>query len=133
MEVIVSNNVKTALEEYRKSLKNYPISLERAHKKFANMISALQALGTAISTPSVCMNKDLLQSFDSNGNPMNKNLKRFNYKDERGFQWAFACLYDYDNDTITILKMMAAPLVKECISELVCPILEFHNRLRAIR
>ena len=41
MEVIVSNNVKTALEEYRKSLKNYPISLERAHKKFANMISAL--------------------------------------------------------------------------------------------
>ena len=75
MEVIVSNNVKTALEKYRKSLKNYPISLERAHKKFSNMISALQALGTAISTPSVCMNKDLLQSFDSNGNPMNKNLK----------------------------------------------------------
>lgn len=53
MEVIVSNNVKTALEKYRKSLKNYPISLERAHKKFANIISALQALGTAISTPSV--------------------------------------------------------------------------------
>ena len=59
------------------------------------------------------MHKDLLQTFDSNGNPMNTNLKRFNYKDESQYQWAFACLYDYDNDTITILKMVGANYIKE--------------------
>ena len=133
MVVIVSADVRNSISEYTNALTKYPITIERARQKIGNMKSALQALGTAISTPSVCMNKDLLQSFDSNGNPMNKNLKRFNYKDESGFQWAFACLYDYDNDTITILKMMAASLVKECISELVRPILEFNDRLMAIR
>ena len=129
----MSADVRNSISEYTNALTKYPITIERARQKIGNMKSALQALGTAISTPSVCMNKDLLQSFDSNGNPMNKNLKRFNYKDESGFQWAFACLYDYDNDTITILKMMAASLVKECISELVRPILEFNDRLMAIR
>ena len=131
--MIVSADVRNSIIEYTNALTKYPITIERVRQKIGNMKSALQALGTAISTPSVCMNKDLLQSFDSNGNPMNKNLKRFNYKDESGFQWAFACLYDYDNDTITILKMMAASLVKECISELVRPILEFNDRLMAIR
>jgi len=133
MVVIVSADVRNSISEYTNALTKYPITIERARQKIGNMKSALQALGTAISTLSVCMNKDLLQSFDSNGNPMNKNLKRFNYKDESGFQWAFACLYDYDNDTITILKMMAASLVKECISESVRPILEFNDRLMAIR
>lgn len=133
MVMIVSADVRNSISEYTNALTKYPITIERVRQKIGNMKSALQALGTAISTPSVCMNKDLLQSFDSNGNPMNKNLKRFNYKDESGFQWAFACLYDYDNDTITILKMMAASLVKECISELVRPILEFNDRLMAIR
>lgn len=133
MVVVISVDVQNAIDDYANALTKYPISTSRAHQKVDHLIESLQALGTAISTPSVCMNKDLLQSFDSNGKPMNKNLKRFNYKDESGFQWAFACLYDYDNDTITILKMMAASLVKECISELVHPILEFNDRLMAIR
>lgn len=79
------------------------------------------------------MYKDLLQTFDKRGNPLNKNLKRFNYKDKSEFQWAFACLYDYDNETITILKTMAASLVKEDINDTVKTILEFNKRLMAIK
>lgn len=72
MVVIFSNNVKNGLEVYRKSLGNYPISRERALKKFDNMVSALNNLGSAISTPPICMYKDLGQSFTSDGQPITR-------------------------------------------------------------
>ena len=132
MVVIFSNNVKNALEVYRKSLGNYPISRERALKKFDNMISALNNLGGSISTPPICMYKDLGQAFDVNGQPIYKNLKRFNYKDESGFQWAFACLYNDSADRITIVKMMAASQVKEEIFKQVELVLELWDRMKKI-
>ena len=46
-------------------------------------------------------------------NPLNKNLKRVNYEDASKYQWAFACLFDEENDTITVLKMMSARNVRE--------------------
>ena len=132
MEVIFSNNVKSALELYRKSLGNYPISRERALNKFGNMVNALYNLGVSITTPPICMYKDLGQRFTSNGQPIYKNLKRFNYKDESGFQWAFACLYNDSADRITIVKMMAASQVKEEIFKQVELVLEFWNRMKKI-
>lgn len=132
MEVIFSNNVKNALELYRKSLGNYPISRERALKKFGNMINALYNLGTSISTPPICMHKDLGQRFTSDGQPIYKNLKRFNYKDESGFQWAFSCLYNDSADRITIVKMMAASQVKEEIFKQAQLVLEFWDRMKKI-
>lgn len=117
MVVIISVDVMDSINEYADALTYYPITTARAHKKVDALINALQLLGTSISTPPLCMNKDLMQTFDGNGNPLNKNLKRYNYQDESGFQWAFACLYDFDNDTITILKMMAARHIKESLQQ----------------
>ncbi len=133
MVVIISTDVLNIIDEYADALTQYPISVTRAHEKVDSMINALIELGTSVLTPPVCMYKDLLQTFDKRVNPLNKNLKRFNYKDKSEFQWAFACLYDYDNETITILKMMAASLVKEDINDTVKTILEFNKRLMAIK
>ncbi len=133
MEVIFSTEVRYALENYRETLKNYPISLERAHHKYDDMVDSLIGLGTSIATPPLCLYKDLGQVFNVNGKPQNKNLKRYNYKDESGFQWAFACNYDYSTDTIIITKMMPANQVKEEKSNDKNPILEFMERLDLIK
>ena len=125
MVVSISNDVQHALEEYRASLSGYPISKERAHEKYDDMVNALIGLGTSISTPPVCTHKNLGQIFDSEGNPMIKGLRRFNYKDKSGFQWAFACHYNFDSDTIRITKMMPAIQVKESIER-------FRNRISRI-
>ncbi len=132
MDVIISIDVRRTIEEYANALMYYPITRNRARQKVDNLTAALEALGTSVVTPGICMSKDLLQAFDANGKPKNKNLRRFNYKDKSGFGWSFACLYDYDDDSITILKMMAATFVKESVEELMRPILEFNERLMAI-
>ena len=75
------------------------------------MVAAIMALGNTPSALPTCMNRDLLQVFDREGTPKNENLKRFNYKDESNFQWAFACLFDQENNAITILKMMPSSFV----------------------
>ena len=59
------------------------------------------------------MYKNLFQQFESSGNPIYKDLKRVNYEDASKYQWAFACLFDEENDTITVLKMMSARNVRE--------------------
>lgn len=123
MEVIFSKDVDASLDEYRESLCSYPISRGRVHQKFDRMVDSLVSLGTSILLPPICTNKDLLQTFDENGIPLNKNLRRHNYKDESGFQWSFACLYDEDEDTITILKMMAAIHIRESMRELISRII----------
>ena len=133
MVVIISNKVLDSIYDYAKSLTNYPICSSRARQKVDQLISALNALGSSISTPSVCMNKDLLQTFDRKGNPINKNLKRFNYKDESNFQWAFACLYDYENDTIIVLKMMSAIFIKETLADRINIIVEKNLNKFALR
>ncbi len=132
MAVIFSNNVKNALDLYRKSLRNYPISRERALKKFDNMVCALNNLDTSMSTPPICLYKDLGQRFTSDGQPIYKNLKRFNYKDESGFQWSFACLYNDNDNRITIVKMMPSNQICEEIECITHPILEFWERLNRI-
>ena len=132
MVVIISNDVWSTIDEYADALTRYPISSSRAHEKVDNLIAALEDLGDSIASPPICMWKDLLQSFDNKGTPIDKNLKRFNYKDESEFQWAFACHYDYENNTITILKMMAASHVKECINPYLQRILEFNERLMSV-
>ena len=133
MVVIISNKVLDSIYDYAKSLTNYPICSSRARQKVDQLISALNALGSSISTPSVCMNKDLLQPFDRKGKPINKNLKRFNYKDESNFQWAFACLYDYENDTIIVLKMMPSIFIKETLADRINIIVEKNLNKFALR
>ena len=130
MVVVIRNNVQVSLIEYINSLKDYPISIERAIEKYDNMVDALLALGNSINTPPICTNKDLGQTFNAQGMPTNKNLRRFNYQDESGFQWAFACMYDYDNDIIAITKMMAAKHIKEDKSRCLFQILELIEKLK---
>ncbi len=133
MVVIISTEVDEAIDDYANALAQYPISDERACQKVDNLTAALEALGSSIVTPAICTSKDLLQTFDAAGNPLNKNLRRFNYRDQSGFAWSFACVYNYEKDTITIMKMMASTFVKESVEELMRPILEFNERLMAVR
>lgn len=133
MVVIISNDVWDRIEVYANALTRYPITSKRAHEKVDDMINFLELLGNSVVSPPICMYKDLLQQFDSCGNPLNKNLKRVNYEDASKFQWAFACLYDDENDTITVLKMMAAINVRESTNKMLSMILEFNDRLMAIR
>ena len=132
MDVIISIDVRRTIEEYASALMYYPITRNRARQEVDNLTAALEALGSSVVTPGISMSKDLLQSLDANGKPRNKNMRRFNYKDESGFKWSFACSYNYEKGTITILKMMAAAFVKESVEELMRPILEFNKRLMAI-
>ena len=113
MVVIISNSVWDKIDEYARALTRYPITNKRAHEKVDHMIKFLMSLGNSVVSPPICMYKDLLQQFDSSGNPLNKNLKRVNYEDASKYQWAFACLFDEENDTITVLKMMSARNVRE--------------------
>ena len=133
MVVVISNDVRSALDEYKVSLVNYPIPKERAYEKYDKMVDALNRLGTSLVVPPVCIHKDLGQQLNAEGKPIFKNLRRFNYSDESGFQWAFACFHNEEDDTITITKMMAASFVKESIDSAILPILEFNQRLSAIR
>lgn len=132
MEVIFSNEVKRALEEYRKSLKLYPISIDRAHEKYESMVNFLSELRNSYALP-ICMYKDLGQKFDSAGNPQLKQLKRVNYQDKSRFQWAFGCLYNEEKNRMTIVKMLPSNQVREETEKQMMPIYEFMNRLNAIK
>ena len=105
MEVIFSKDVERGLERYKNSLKKYPITEKRAHEKWAKMVNSLKSLGTAAYIPAVCTRTDLLQVLDDKENPVYKDLRQYNYEDESGFPWAFSCLYNEEEGTITIMKM----------------------------
>jgi len=135
MAVIISSDVLDRIDDYAVALSRYPIPMERAHEKVDKLIATLNRLDTSLSIPPICVHKDLGQILDASGKPINKNLRRFNYADESGFQWAFACLFLEENETTTVIitKMMAASFVKESIEAVILPILEFNQRLSAIR
>lgn len=132
MEVIISNNVLIRIDEYSEALTEYPISATRAHEKINNMLNVLYNLGNSVSTPPICMYKDLGQRFTTVGQAIYKNLKRFNYKDESGFQWAFACLFNKEADRITIVKMMPSNQIKEEGNKQVQLVIEFWKRMQQI-
>lgn len=133
MVVIISNDVLNKINDYATALTMYPITAARITEKIDDMVSALNKLGVSIARPPICMFKDLGQVFDASGKPINQNLKRFNYKDKSGFQWAFGCLYDDETDKITVIKMLAANQVREAKQKKIFPILEFMRRLDAIK
>lgn len=128
MEIVFSNQVQDKIDEYASSLTEYPISEERICEKVEMLKTALLSLGSSISTPHLCNKKDLGQILSSNGEPLNKNLKRKNYGDKSQYQWAFSCHYDYDNDVITIVKMMPSSEVKESVYKANNTITESHIR-----
>ena len=115
MVVYISNNVKKSLHDYGKALRHYPISRQRAHEKYNNMVDALLNLSNSQVGYTRCFHKELGQMFDSSGNPIFKNLYRFNYTDESKYQWAFALVIDKTNETITITKMLPAKFVTEAV------------------
>ena len=115
MVVYVSNNVKSSLRAYRNALRKYPISRARALEKYNKMVDALLSLGNNLVNCRPCVHKDLGQLFDNNGNPIYKNLFRYNYQDESKYTWAFGVLVDEVNDKITIITMLGANIVKESL------------------
>ena len=85
MVVYVSNSVKTAMNAYRRSLRKYPITRERAIEKYNLMVNALLSLGDNHINCRPCVHKDLGQRFDKDRKPIYKNLYRFNYQDKSKF------------------------------------------------
>ena len=65
MDVIISIDVRRTIDEYANALMYYPITRNRARQKVDNLTAALEALGSSIVTPAICMSKDLLQTFDA--------------------------------------------------------------------
>ena len=113
MVVYITTDVRNSLNDYRKALRRYPISRQRAHEKYNNMVDALLALGKHQIGCSPCVHKKLGQVFDSMGKPVLKNLYRFNYSDESKYQWAFALIIDNRKGAITITKMVPSRFVTE--------------------
>lgn len=111
MEVIISNSVREKISEYAEALLSYPIPLERALQKKNNMINALKNIGNNPTMNPICMYKDLGQVFNEEGKPINISLRRFNYKDKSGFQWAFS--YVVTEENVVITKMMPSNQVRE--------------------
>ena len=132
MVVIFSKQVIDKINEYIKALTAYPISQDRMIEKVNNLRKFLFSLGETVRVPAICKYKDLGQTINVSGQPVNRNLRQVNYKDESGFQWTFACHYNYENDTITIVKMMASNQVREEVENATRPILEFWKRLKRI-
>ena len=132
MVVIFSKQVIGKINEYIKALTSYPISQERMVEKVNNLQKYLLSLGDSVRTPTICKYKDLGQTINAFGQPLNTNLRQVNYKDESGFQWTFSCHYNYENDTITIVKMMASNQIREAVENTTRSILEFWERLKRI-
>lgn len=118
MVVFVNNNVKEELQKYKKALRRYPISRERATEKYNNMVEALLMLGNDQTHCKPCVHKNLGQRFNVAGEPILKNLYRYDYKDASQFPWAFAVVIDNENNKVTITKMMAASSVKEAVENM---------------
>ena len=108
MGVFYSKQVKGGLKEYEKSLKTYPISKERAILKVRALKLALRNVGVNPNVNPICLQQDLGQTL-LNGRPINHNLRRYNYKDESGFQWAFSYLITGAN--IMFIKMLPSRFV----------------------
>lgn len=132
MVVIFSKQVIGKINEYIKALTSYPISQERMVEKVNNLQKYLLSLGDSVRTPAICKYKDLGQTINAFGQPLNTNLRQVNYKDESGFQWTFSCHYNYENDTITIVKMMASNQIREAVENTTRSTLELWERLNRI-
>lgn len=113
MVVYITKDVKQALNTYRNTLRKYPISRDRIHEKYNNMVNALLALGKDQSGLRPCMHKKLGQRFSSTNKPILMSLYRFNYSDESKFQWSFGVVIDKLNNKITITKMIPSSFVTE--------------------
>ena len=123
MTILFSDSVRTSLNEYSESLTKYPISEERANVKIDNMRKTLERVGLNHTAFPICKYKDLGQTLDDNGNPLNTSLRQFNYSDESKFKWCFSFIYDKSDSTVTFIKMMPAIHVKESMQELISRII----------
>ena len=113
MVVYITKDVKQALNAYRNALRKYPISRDRIHEKYNNMVNALLALGNDQSGLRPCIHKKLGQRFSGTNKPILMSLYRFNYSDESNFQWSFGVVIDKLNNKITITKMIPSSFVTE--------------------
>ena len=132
MVVIFSKQVIDKINEYIKALTAYPISQDRMIEKVNNLRKFLLLLGESVRVPAICKYRDLGQTLNASRQPLNRSLRQVNYKDESGFQWTFACHYNYENDTITIVKMMASNQIREEVENATRLILEFWERLKKV-
>ena len=105
MEVIVSKQVLSSIEQYGDTLALYPISNNRAKEKVDNMFSVLSRIGSQPYMYPVCKYSDLGQSLDRNRNPKNQYLRQLTYKDKADKPWTFAYLVDERNERVYITSM----------------------------
>lgn len=75
MKLEFDAELKNFFKQYENSLKSYPIISKRRREKVTQFKAALRNLREPNSYP-ICDKKDLGQIFDSNGNPILKELRQ---------------------------------------------------------
>lgn len=108
MSIYYSKRVLKGLNEYKKALVSYPILKERAIRKTNAMKVALSNVAQSPTSNPICTQQDLGQKI-VNGKPLIQTLRRFNYKDESGFQWAFS--YIILGENILYTRMLPSRFV----------------------
>lgn len=108
MRVKYSNDVKLTINEYTKSLKQYPISKERRNQKIRMlrnfMRNTIRTVCESVGNTSYpqCKFIDLGQKYGQNGVLLNPYLRQTHFADESGTQWLISFMLLEDNTTIFI-------------------------------
>ena len=98
------------MREYSRELRKW-VSPERRRVKVQNMRAYLKGIG-GLPVHRTCMDRTLGQVFDSKDQPIFVQLKRTNYSDESGFQWAIAYYVDEKRNQVLVHKIMPAAAVR---------------------
>lgn len=113
MKVVLSEEVKLGIAEYKESLKKYPISRKRREEKVRAMRRTLAKLGGKARF-AVCDKEDLGQIKDENDNIMNNKLYMIIHKDEKSKKtWTFSYYIKEKPKQVVVVRMMYSPFVKD--------------------
>ena len=130
MSAIYDEQVRNKLYEYEKSLKNYPISVNRRLIKIKNLRLFLQNLSKHPESFHICDKKKLGQIILPNGNFLNTKLRQTTYRDESNTQWSIS-FFQVSKNVVKIYRILQSEFVDESI-EKVCSLIERINNLYKI-
>lgn len=110
--VILSNQVKNGIVAYWNSLRNYPITANRAFEKYVEMECALKSLDSIIYDRR-CTYRDMGQKYLKNNICVFPFLRLFTYADKQSkSKWYFSYVRD-EQDNVFVLYMKYSRLVKD--------------------
>lgn len=112
MAAVYDVQVRNQLYDYEKSLRKYPIRVNRRKIKVKGLRAFLQQLSKNVSSYPICDKKKLGQVFSPINEPLDKNLRQTNYKDESDTQWSISFL-QVSKNTVKIYRLYQTRFVSE--------------------